>query len=110
MNKTKRLTGRAVSAMTPAQRQRLADELDAETPAERLARSKPLTPRQRERIMRAGKQMGRPRLGKGTRVVSVTVELDLLKRADAFAASAGMKRSELFTRGLHSVLPKGDVA
>ena len=57
----------------------------------------------------AGKAMGRgrPKLGRaGTRVVSVTVEVDLLTRADAFAAAAGMKRSELFTQGLRGILPK----
>ena len=42
---------------------------------------------------------GRPKLGKGTRVVSVTVEIDLLRRADAYARKAGLKRAELFTQG-----------
>jgi hypothetical protein len=49
--------------------------------------------------------MGRPRLGKGTRTVSITVEIGLLNRADAYARTAGLKRSELFREGLKRVLP-----
>jgi len=107
--KTKSLTGRAIDAMTPAERQKLLDDLDSQTPAQRRANSRPPTVSEKARAIRAGKAMGRgrPKLGKeGTRVVSVTVEVNLLKQADAFAAAAGMKRSELFTQGLRGILPK----
>lgn len=108
-NQTKKLTGRMIDAMTEQERQQLVDELDRQTPAQRRANSRPPTAREKARAIRAGKAMGRgrPRLGKaGTRVVSVTVEVELLKQADAFAAAAGLKRSELFTRGLRGILPK----
>src|SRR5690349_2421443 len=105
-----KLTGRAIDAMTPAERQRLLERLESETPEQRAARSRPLTPGDQARMDRAvmaidaarkieAKTMGRPRLGKGTRVVSVTVEIDLLERADAYARKAGLKRAELFTQG-----------
>ena len=71
------LTGRAFDAMTPAQRQKIIDEIDRSTPEQ---------------------------LGKGTRIVSVMVEVDVLKKADAFAATRGLKRSELFTQALRKVL------
>ncbi len=111
-----KLTGHAIDAMSPVERQRLVDKLESETPRQCAARCKPLTPRDEARMdrvvkaidaarkMEAGK-MGRPKLGKGTRVVSVTVEIDLLERADAYARKAGMKRAELFTKRLKLVVP-----
>jgi len=102
--KRKRLTGRAIDAMTPARRQKIIDEIDRSTPEQRSAQATAPTQAERARLDRAAKKMGRPRLGKGTRIVSVTVEVDLLKKADAFAASRGLKRSELFTQGLRKVL------
>src|SRR5580658_4779869 len=102
-----KLTGRAIDAMTPAERQKLIDKLESETPEQRRARAKPVTPADQSRMDRFVEKMGRgrPKLGKGTRAVSVTVEIDLLERADAYARKLGLKRAELFTRGLKSVLP-----
>jgi hypothetical protein len=107
MKTTRKLTGRDIDAMTPGERQQLVDRLDRETPAQRQARSRPPTAAEKARAIRAGKAMGRgrPKLGKGTRVVSVTVEIDLLERADAYARKAGLKRAELFTQGLKCVVP-----
>jgi len=112
-----KLTGRAIDAMTPAERQRLVDKLESETPEQRAARCKPLTPRDQARMDRLiktidaarkmeAKKMGRPKLGKRKPVVSVTVETDPLERADASARKAGMKRAELFTQGLKLVFPQ----
>jgi hypothetical protein len=103
-NKSQKLTGRAIDAMTPAQRQEIIDEIERSTPERRRAESTAPTPAEQARLDRAGRKMGRPKLGKGTRAVSITVEVDLLKRADAFAAGAGLKRSELFVQGLRTVL------
>ncbi|HZK80871.1 MAG TPA: hypothetical protein VFC46_07385 [Humisphaera sp.] len=102
--KAQHLTGRAMDAMTPAQKQKIIDDIERSTPERRRAESKAPTPAEQARLDRAGKKMGRPKIGNGTRVVSVTVEVDLLERADAYAAGAGVKRSELFTRGLRTVL------
>ena len=106
---TKKLTGRRIDVMTERERRQLGDESDRQTPARRRPNpGRPPPGRRRVRSARA-RQLGRgrPRLGKaGTRVVSVTVEVDLLKQADAFAAAAGMMRSELFTQGLRGILPK----
>lgn len=106
--KQKELTGRDIDAMTPAEKQQLIDELERGTPESRRKEYKPVAGAERVRAIRVGKKMGRgrPKLGsKGTRAVSVTVEVDLLRRADAFARKMGVKRAELFTQGLRSVVP-----
>jgi len=68
----------------------------------------PLSPQERARMIRIGRGLGRgrPKLGKGTKIVSVSVEADLLKAADAYAASQGLKRAELFSQGLRAILPR----
>ena len=101
------LTGQQIDAMTPAQRRKLLEGLERQTPEQRRAEALPLTPGERARMVRAGRGLGpgRPRHGQGTRIVSVSVEIGLLAEADAYAARQGMKRAELFTRGLRAVLP-----
>jgi len=43
---------------------------------------------------------GRPKVGKGVKVISLSVEKDLLKQADVYAKRHGMKRTELVAVGL----------
>jgi hypothetical protein len=52
--------------------------------------------RAEERKLRRGP--GRPKVGCGARKISVSLEGDILKRADAMAKKRGMKRSELIAR------------
>jgi hypothetical protein len=105
--KTRILTGKSIDAMSDAERARLAAELDAETPAQRLARAKPLNAKQRATWRAIRKKMGRPKIGKGSQPISLTVEKDLLKRADAYAKLHGLKRAELVAQGLRLVLAHG---
>jgi len=102
------LTGRQIDAMTPTQRRKLLDDIEQSTPEQRRAESIPLSAPERARMIRVGRGLGRgrPKLGKGTKVVSVSVETELLKAADAYAADLGLKRAELFSRGLRAILPK----
>ena len=106
--KRKQLSGQDFDAMTPRQKQRLVESYEHRSPEERWAAARPLTPAETQWAKRLGAKMGRgrPKLGKGTRVVSVTVEIDLLKRADAYAKKMGLKRAELFTQGLRRVVPE----
>ena len=92
------LTGEKFDAMTEAQRAKVIAEIESETPQQRLARSRPMNARERERWTRVKKKMaGRPRLGRhGAKIVSVTIEKDLLKKADTYAKANGLNRSELF--------------
>ena len=64
----------------------------------------PLSPKMRERVRRAKRKVGRPKVGKGAVQVSVAIERALLKRAEAFRKQKGMTRSELFVRGLEAIL------
>jgi hypothetical protein len=102
------LTGEKFDAMTTRQREKVIAEIEAESPQQRLARSRPMNARERERWDRVKKHMGRPKLGKdGTKIVSVTVEKSLLKQVDNFAKSQGMKRSELFARSVRQAMRDG---
>jgi hypothetical protein len=94
------LTGERFDAMTDEQRASVLAEIEAETPEQRRARSKPLNAEERawwRRVQKKAKSTaGRPKFGKGgTRIVSITVEKELLKQADRYARSHGLKRSEL---------------
>ena len=74
------MTGEKFDAMTDRQRAAVVAEIEAETPAQRRARSKPLNAEERAWWRRAQKKLkaGRPRFGKsGTRNVSVTLERGL---------------------------------
>jgi hypothetical protein len=94
------LTGRAIDAMTDAQRAKLAAELDAQTPEQRDALEQAWTPALRAARQSIRRKIGRPKVGKGSKAISLTVEKELLGRATAFAKRHGLKRAELFTRGL----------
>jgi hypothetical protein len=74
-----------------------------------LSEMRPLTAAERLELKRdrAGiKRGGRPKLGKhGVKVISLSVELELLNRADAYAKKHGLKRAELVTKALKKLLP-----
>jgi hypothetical protein len=85
------------------------DEDDFEA-LDRLAQSitadvlRPLTPYQRGQWERA--KRGRPRKPPGTKAVPtlITVEPQLLRRADAYAKKVGLSRSQLFSDALRQRL------
>jgi len=58
----------------------------------------------RQRFVRARRKPGRPRRGRGVRVISVSVERDLLARSDALAKNLRITRANLVARGLKAVL------
>lgn len=64
----------------------------------------PLTSATRKRWLRARRKPGRPRRGKGAKVISVSVERGLLSRSDTLARSLGLSRASLIERGLKAVL------
>ena len=53
---------------------------------------------------RAKRKPGRPRQGKGAKVISVSLEKELLARADRLAKSKKVSRASLIARGLRAVL------
>ena len=58
----------------------------------------------RTRLDRARRKPGRPRRGKGARVISVSVEEELLSLSDALAKNLGLSRAGLIERGLKAML------
>jgi hypothetical protein len=102
------LSSEKIAAMTDAQRAEIIADIEAETPEERLARSKPVNARQRATWRRIKKKMGRPKIGKGCKVIAVSLEIDLLKRADAYANQHRLKRTQLISQCLRTVVGKSD--
>ena len=91
-------------ALPDAQKERIVQEIEAETPQQRLARSRPLNAEERRRWRRFKNKMGRPRVGQGAKTISLTVENGLLKQADAYAKAHGITRANLVAQGLRTIL------
>lgn len=91
-------------ALPDSAKERIYREIDSETPEDRWARSRPLNARERRQWRRIKAKMGRPKIGKGARTISLTVERDLLEQADAYAKQHGISRAKLVAQGLMAVL------
>jgi Ribbon-helix-helix protein, copG family len=72
-----------------------------------VAKSRPLRPAERQAWEKARRKPGRPRRGAGVKVISVSVEKDLLARSDVLARALGISRASLIERGLKAVLTAG---
>jgi hypothetical protein len=59
------------------------------------------------KVARRKRPRGRPRIGRGVKVVSVGIESGLLKRADRLAKKRGISRAKLVAEGLETVLGRG---
>lgn len=70
--------------------------------------SRPMTAAERTAWETARRKPGRPRRGAGAKVISVSVERDLLARSDALARDLGISRAALVERGLRAVLEAGE--
>jgi hypothetical protein len=66
----------------------------------------PLTPAQRRQWSRIKRKVGRPRVGKGAKIVPVNIERGLLKEADSFAKQHKLKRSQMVAEGLRLVMKR----
>lgn len=98
------LTASTFEALPDREKNRIAAEIESESPHRRLRRSTPLTGRQRSAWRKFQKNMGRPKVGSGSKVISVSVEKGLLRQVDAFAKRSGMSRSELIAQGMRAVM------
>ena len=102
--KQTRLTGEIFDALPEAEKRRIRRELEQMTPEQIKAEFRPLAAKEKRELYQPPRKAGRPKLGKGTEIISVTVEKSLLKQANAYAKANGMKRSELVTIGIKAVL------
>ncbi len=91
-------------ALPDSEKERIYNELEAESPEDRLANSRPLNARERRQWQRFKAKMGRPKVGKGAKTISLTVEKSLLKQADAYAKRHGISRAKLVAQGLHAII------
>ena len=89
------------SSMTTEELAKATREFDEEFVG---LRSKPLSPEMRQRWLRARRKPGRPPVGRGAKVISVSVEKGLLARSDALARRLRVPRTALIARGLRAVL------
>jgi hypothetical protein len=64
---------------------------------------KPLTAADRAKHRRAGLG-GRPRIGEGAKIVPISLERGLLRRADNFAKRNKIKRSQMVAQGLRLLM------
>lgn len=81
------------------------DEFDREFIADTFG---PMPPEAKEKWERAKRKRGRPKVGEGAKVISVSVEKDLLAKSDAMAKRLGIPRAALIARGLRRVLADVD--
>jgi hypothetical protein len=69
-----------------------------------IDRSRELTAAEQARWQRARQKPGRPRVGKGVQVISVSIEKGLLSRADRLARKLQLPRTQLIALGLEALL------
>ena len=65
-----------------------------------FVKTEPLTQEMRDRLKKAIRRPGRPRVGKGAKSISVTIEQTILDKADRFAQRIGISRAQLITSGI----------
>jgi hypothetical protein len=101
MNRAKKRFDR----MTVAELREATKEFDRELPAgpDGLP-GRALTGAQRRQWSKVRKKMGRPKIGRGAKTISLSVERELLKQADAYARRHGISRAKLVARGLQTIL------
>ncbi len=67
---------------------------------------RPMTPAERARWNRVKRNRGRPRVGEGAEVVSVSIERGLLSKADKLAKKLKVSRAKLIAHGLENLLAR----
>jgi hypothetical protein len=88
-----------IDALTEAQKEQFFRESEALT-----ADNARLLPSAQRRLHAQARHRGRPRNGRRVEIISLSIEKDLLPRAERLAEAQGLSRSDLFSRGLRAVL------
>lgn len=104
MPTSRKKTGKKpITQMTTDELTRAAAEFDEEFVADTFTKPDPAA---RAKWKKARRRRGRPKVGKGVKVISVSLEQMLLARATRLAKKLGISRAKLIARGLHSMLAK----
>ena len=99
--------------MTQSKRRKPYTEMNAKELAKATAkydrefvidRSVEPTAEQKAQWQRAKRKRGRPKVGQGVQVISVSIEKGLLKRTDRLAKKLHTQRTRLISRGLEAIL------
>lgn len=98
----KEMTGEEFDALPVREKDRIFQEIEQKGPAQLLAESRPLSKAERARDRRIRANMGRPKIGEGVSVISLSMEQGLLRTVDAFAHAHNLKRSELVSQALRA--------
>lgn len=101
MTKAGKIEARPFSRLTAEELKASTAEFEREMVAEEFG---PLSAGAKSRWRKARQRPGRPRRGEGAKVISVTVERNLLARSDALAKNMGVTRAGMIARGLKAVL------
>ena len=101
MSTVKKLTAKDLMAMDVKQLAKVTKQFGEELV---IDKSRPLTKQERAQWNKAKRKRGRPKVGKGAKVISVSLEMDLLAKADKLAKQQGITRAKLITHGLETVL------
>ena len=100
-NRSKTKRAAPVRKRTKAELNKMSAEFDREFVADTFG---PPTSEAKKRLRQAKGKRGRPRVGAGSKPISVTVERTLLSRIDRIAKRRKTTRSKLIARGLRAVL------
>ena len=101
----KKTKAKSVKKLTRAELEKMSAEFDREFVADTFG---PPTPEAKAQLRRAKRKPGRPRIGAGSKAISVTVEKTLLWRVDRIAKRLRTTRARLIARGLKVILEKED--
>lgn len=97
----KRKRAKSIFAMDAAELEKATAEFDRPFVVDEFG---PPDAAARKRLARAKTKRGRPQRGRGARVISLSVERSLLRRADALAKRLHLSRARIVELGLRRVL------
>jgi hypothetical protein len=89
-------------ALPDSEKDRIAAEFDRAFVADTF---QPLTPEER-RFWQRARRRGRPRVGKGSQRITVSIERSLLKQIDSHARAQRLSRSEFLARSAQAAMEK----
>ncbi len=97
----RRIPAKPITQMNAKELGHATKDLERELVADSFG---PPGPVEREQWRRTKRKRGRPRQGRGVKVISVSLEKGLLSRCDALAKRLGVSRAAVISRGLLEVL------
>ena len=100
----KEMTADDFIALPDEEKERIWQEIDRTPPEQLLAESRPLNAKERKLWQKFKRKVGRPKIGKGVKVISVGVERELLKKADNAAKRRGLNRSAMVSEALRAFI------